>query len=163
MGRQIATIRTHRPSDLAYVWEHWAREFGRGQNLGPRYLPEMKAHMARVAAWPETELRIAAVPDEDDGIHGWAVVSHVTTMVPRIHFVYSRPSSRRLGVATMLLADLADRPCVYTAKPAGCSSSRLSAATRCTWSAAKSTCFACVLPRPEQWTFSPFGAYYPGP
>ena len=117
---QFFTIRPARSTDTAYIVEWWYASSRWNQDGGPHYRTELMAHVTRLLARPLVETRIAADREDDDAIHGWAVVQGLGEIVPKVHYVFVRESSQRLGVASALLHDLTDRPCVYTARPYAC-------------------------------------------
>ena len=116
------TVRPGRPSDHALILESWKathRNSVIGREHGPQYLQEMKSLIRSILARPDTEVRVAVLPDDDDAIVGYAVVGRVKTLLPTVYFCYTKldPPVRRMGIAKTLLADLKDRQVVYTHKP----------------------------------------------
>ncbi len=174
---QFFTIRPGRSTDTAYIVEWWYSSSRWNQDGGPHYRVELMRHVTNLLSRPSTEVRIAADREDDDAIHGWAVVSDVQTLIPRIHYIFVRESSQRLGVASTLLRDLFERPCVYTSRPYACRHRHLDSSgcqhqtswlrwveshpnekpdrpkpERCLWHS---------LPKPPGWSFSLFAGFEP--
>lgn len=89
-------LRVGRPSDLPFVVDSWVK---RGHERGER-LRDATARVREILAAAESALRIAHVPDDDDAILGWAVV---TGEPPVLRFVYVRRDARKQGIAKALL------------------------------------------------------------
>lgn len=129
--------RPGRPSDRPFILESWQASNSittLGREMGPRYVSEQKALCNEILDRKSTTVRVACDPDDEDAIFGYAVVGSLDTLIPRVYYVYVKSEARKLGVATSLLEDLRDRSVVYTHKPV--------------------RTLACVLPKPENWTFS---------
>lgn len=88
------SLRLGRPSDLAFVVDSWVK---RGHARNER-LSDATARVRAVLADATTELRIACLPDDEDAILGWSVVSP-----PALHYVYVRKELRGNGIARALL------------------------------------------------------------
>lgn len=97
-------IRLGRPSDLPYVVDTWVK---RGHTRHER-LGAATARVRALLARPDTVLRVAVLPDDEDAIIGWAAVSAADP--PELHYVYVRKDARNQGVARILLAGI-DWPC----------------------------------------------------
>ena len=90
-------IRLGRPSDLPFVVDSWAK---RGRNPGER-IRDATARARSILAHPSTVLRVAVLPDDEDAILGWAVITDAVP--PRCRYVYVRKDARGQGVAKVLL------------------------------------------------------------
>jgi GNAT superfamily N-acetyltransferase len=90
-------IRLGRASDLPFVVDSWVK---RGHDKGER-LGEATSRVRAVLARPDTVLRVACLPDDEDAIIGWAAVSFIPTS--KLFYVYVRKDARKQGVATRLL------------------------------------------------------------
>lgn len=90
-------IRLGRPSDLPYVVDTWTK---RGHERNER-LGEATARVRAILARPESVLRVACLPDDDDAILGWAAITFFPS--PKLHFVYVRKEARKQGIARRLL------------------------------------------------------------
>lgn len=90
-------LRLGRPSDLPFVVDCWAK---RGHAHNER-LGEATARVRSIIARADSVLRVACLPDDEDAILGWAVLS--TDEPPRLHYVYVRKEARGQGIARRLL------------------------------------------------------------
>lgn len=79
------------------------------------YGPWQERMMHGILARPGVEITIAS-PSGDTAIGGWMVAQREP--IPCIYYVYVFPELRRLGLASMLVGDLARQPIVYTRRPA---------------------------------------------
>ena len=100
-------LRLGRASDVPFVVDSWAK---RGHHRGER-LRDATARIRAILAAPSTELRVAALSDDEDAILGWAVVDVGAPDVsgvpaPRLHYVYVRKELRGQGIARALLTDI---------------------------------------------------------
>jgi GNAT superfamily N-acetyltransferase len=124
------SVRLGVPDDHAYVFDTWHRAHQastNGEDHGPNFIVEQKHLIRRILARPTTELRIAADAEDSYAIHGYAVVEPAfgrarsiggpPVALPRVYYVYVKGSSRRLGIAKALLADLLSMTAIYTHKP----------------------------------------------
>ena len=135
MSDPIFLVRKGRPSDLSFVRDAWLesdKSSPAGRDAGRSYYREAKIKIAAILDRPNTELRIAHVPDDDDAILGWAVVGSENEAVPVVYYVYVRRDARQNGIAKSLLADLVNETCEYTHKPV----------------------IRARLPIPQSWTYS---------
>jgi len=90
-------IRMGRPSDLPFVTDSWVK---RGHEKGER-LRDATARVRRILASPSSVLRVAVLPDDDDAIIGWAVIT--ADDPPQLHYAYVRKELRGQGIAKVLL------------------------------------------------------------
>ena len=119
-------IRDGRPDDVPFIASSWLHSYapahhvakavsspylGRtNRNLGG----ELKRayyedHSPRVNAWLERGMAVVACLEADDGIVvGWACGEHAHG-VAAVHYAYTKSAYRQQGVATALLAALAQR------------------------------------------------------
>jgi ribosomal protein S18 acetylase RimI-like enzyme len=91
-------IRLGRPSDLPYVVDTWAK---RGRTHDER-IGQATARVRALLARPESVFRVACLPDDDDAILGWTVVTTADELV----YVYVRKDARGQSVARRLLAGI---------------------------------------------------------
>lgn len=88
-------LRPGRPSDLPFVVDSWVKRGG----LPNERLGAATARVRGILASPDSILRVAHVPDDDDAILGWACLG-----AEGPHYVYVRKDARRQGIATALLS-----------------------------------------------------------
>lgn len=90
-------IRLGRPSDLAYVVDSWVK---RGHDRGER-MRDATARVRAILARPDSVLRVACLPDDEDAIIGWAAIEG-----SKLHYVYVRKEARKQGIARLLLVGI---------------------------------------------------------
>lgn len=105
LERLAPKIRPVKQDDWAYILDSWKksyRELGSEQHVPAHiYWAEQHARIENLRRNPEAEFRIAADPEDDDYIWGWACVEG-----PALHYVFVRASAQGNGVATLLTRDL---------------------------------------------------------
>jgi GNAT superfamily N-acetyltransferase len=79
------------------VVDTWVK---RGHMRGER-LREATSRVRALLARPDSVLRVASLPDDDDAILGWAVIS--ADEPHELHYVYVRKEARNQGIARRLL------------------------------------------------------------
>ena len=109
-----AVIRPVRVSDLAYVTDSWAKNDHEYRKV--RTSVAVSAIRERLAG-DRVEIRVATLPDDEDAILGWAVVTPPNDRSAIVHYVYVRRDARLQGVARALLSDLEGADVVYQAFP----------------------------------------------
>lgn len=120
MTETFFRIRAGREVDRPLIHESWQSSWSQtaiGREMGATYVSDQKALVNAILARPRTEVRVAVSQDDDDAIFGWAVLGDLKTLIPLVYFVYVKRTSRRLGIATALLADLRERQVIMTHKP----------------------------------------------
>jgi GNAT superfamily N-acetyltransferase len=140
----FARIRDAKPSDVAFIsesWRCWNKSSTIGELMGRLYHHDFKRHVAKVLQWPSITVKVAVSLDDDDAIMGFAVMSHVNTDRPRLHYVFVRPEARQLGLGKALISDLFEKEVLFTSRP-------------------KRVLLAALPQPPRQWTFSLLAGVY---
>lgn len=112
----LFTVREGRPSDHALVFSSWLgsdRFSSQGQSCQRVYQAEQERTVRDILARPGVTLRVACASDDEDALLGWSVTSDAGP-VPCVFYVYVKKGTRRLGVASSLLAPLLGKRCDYT-------------------------------------------------
>ena len=100
MSELPVMIRAPRPTDEGYILKSWLRVFRKNSRM--RHLPEdvyyqdQADQIRQIISSAET--LIAANPDDDDEIHGYATVQRLDGDPLVLHFAYTRGQRRRQGV-----------------------------------------------------------------
>lgn len=109
-------LRDEIDGDRHYVLSTWKRAEGEavGSIEGRRFGPWQERMMHEILARAGVRISIAG-PSDDDSIGGWMVSQ--AEPVACVYYLYVRPELRRLGLARLLVGNLADRPVAYTRRP----------------------------------------------
>lgn len=111
-------VRIGTAEDRAYVLSTWLKtDERRGRSIeGAFYRPWQARMMADVLARPSTCVRVAHPEGDAATIMGWLAYEDGHPAI--LHYCYVRESARRLGIARMLLGELASREiAIVTARP----------------------------------------------
>ena len=110
-------LRDEAEGDRHYVLSTWKRSEGEaiGSIEGRRFGPWQERMMHDILARPGVRIVIAG-PSDDDSIGGWMVAQREP--MPCVFYLFVRPELRRLGLARMLVGELAMRAVAYTRRPA---------------------------------------------
>jgi hypothetical protein len=113
----LFTVREGRAGDHALVFSSWlgSDRFSRaGQACSRVYQQEHERVVRGILARAGVLLRVAALPDDDDGILGWAVIAPAERTV---FYVYVKRGVREKRIASTLLGDMLGGACHYTHQP----------------------------------------------
>lgn len=111
-------VRVGTAEDHAYVLSSWLRTDEKRLRPieGAFYRPWQIRMMNDVLARKGACLRVAHPTDDAQTIMGWFL--YEDGHPPIFHYCYVRESARRLGIARLLLGELADRPiAILSARP----------------------------------------------
>ncbi|AKU93384.1 hypothetical protein AKJ09_00048 [Labilithrix luteola] len=92
-----------RATDLPFVVDSWSKH----SHVRGERLRDATARVRAILAAPTTVLRVVTLPDDDDAILGWSVLTSDAS--PKLHYVYLRRELRGQGIARVLLAGV-DNP-----------------------------------------------------
>ena len=114
--RDESTNDSARARERHYVLKTWKRAEGEAIGGIERHLfgPWQERTMRDILARPGVRISFVS-PRDDDSIAAWMVAEREPT--PCIYYLFVPPELRRLGLARMLVGDLASRPTVYTRRP----------------------------------------------
>jgi GNAT superfamily N-acetyltransferase len=102
-------IRNGCPGDVSFIFSTWLKSFFYGGQTQPPeriYYSHHHALLESILQHPSTYLKVACDKQDPDLIFGWIVWS-----VPNIvQFIYVKPSWRKLGIGTALLAETGITP-----------------------------------------------------
>ena len=113
-------IRPGRSTDHALILESWTTTHAgttNGKDHGIDYFTGQKDLIRSILARASTTTRVAADPEDEDAVFGYAVLGHLQDLIPRIYYAYVKSDGRNVGVATALLKDLMARQITYTHRP----------------------------------------------
>lgn len=106
---RVYAIRNGCPADVSFIFATWLKAYLFGGFVQPPervFYSHHHALLEAVLAHPKTYLKVACDRKDPDLIFGWCVWS-----VPDVvHFVYVKPSWRRLGIGNALLAETGIQP-----------------------------------------------------
>jgi hypothetical protein len=91
-------IRPGRAFDLAYVVDTWVKSDRTDETIS-----QATSRVRQALALPDTELRVAHLPDDPDAIVGWAALAP-----GRVLYAYVRRELRGRGIAKTLTAKGSD-------------------------------------------------------
>ena len=107
----LFAVRASGPDDLPFVRDSWLTSNAHSpQARGERgYYRRHKVRLNAILQDPGTTVLVACASDAPGAIVGWAVTAHRL-----VHYVYIRREAQRLGLARLLLGNMAYEPATYT-------------------------------------------------
>lgn len=144
-------VRPATSDDLNYVRKTWLQVHAQSSSfidaVGGGFVYFREHAQLRDAAIERGAVTIACRANVPSGICGFAVTDDGI-----VHFVYVKPRWRRLGVAKLLLAPLAEKAATYTHRTWMCGCVQNHRPEQCPAPVA----IQRLLPVPKAWTFNPY-------